>query len=214
MQNRMKRPADGGVASPSLKRRKASVLSVTSATPSNHPLRQTSFPPDESQAATPRSPSVDTASLVSGSHVSGAPKQRRKRRTKAEIAAEAAAREAGRSPSASVVGGKRAGTVVSGASGTAGGGRGGKRGMTEEQGEEEEDDSGPVIVKKNEQQRTEERIKEQKMRALLQRAMNPDQELRFHMLRGAKLQDATVRRVGRFIAPTLTSLPHALDAAR
>jgi transcription initiation factor TFIID subunit 11 len=194
MQNK-KRAADGIATPPAPKRRKASMLSVASGAGTAHPLRQTSFPPDEFQAATPfqlsaRSPSVDTASLVSGSLASGAPRARRKRRTKAEIAAQAAL-EVGKSPSASVVGGRRTGTVVSGIS--AGAGR--KRGGTEEQGEDEEDDSGPVIQKKNEEQRAQDRIKEQKMRALLTRAMNETQLHRFSILRITKLADATVKRV-------------------
>ncbi|KAM3069057.1 hypothetical protein ACMFMF_009023 [Clarireedia jacksonii] len=67
---------------PSIKRRKASMISVNSTT-SAHPLRQTSFPP-ESAVFTPnyeRSPSVDTMSLVSGS-VAGPGRKKRARSNK------------------------------------------------------------------------------------------------------------------------------------
>ena len=67
-----------------MKRRKASMMSSGS-TLSIHPLRQTSFPPDGSDAFSPedvRSPSVDTMSLVSGS-IAGAPvKKKRGRKPK------------------------------------------------------------------------------------------------------------------------------------
>ncbi|KAI0205209.1 transcription initiation factor TFIID-like protein [Astrocystis sublimbata] len=110
---------------PSLKRRKASTMSVASAG-SAHPLRQTSFPPDEALArgsrgyspSYQRSPSVDTMSLVSGSQVSAVPKKKRGRKSKVDLANEAAA-AAARDGTPSVVGG-RAGTVVSGVSGAAG----------------------------------------------------------------------------------------------
>ncbi|KAI1305619.1 histone-fold-containing protein [Xylaria venustula] len=108
---------------PSLKRRKASTMSVASAG-SAHPLRQTSFPPDEALArdyspSYRRSPSVDTMSLVSGSQVSAAPtKKKRGRKSKLDLANEAAA-AALREGTPSLVGG-RAATIVSNASGTLG----------------------------------------------------------------------------------------------
>ncbi|KAK5631126.1 hypothetical protein RRF57_006841 [Xylaria bambusicola] len=108
---------------PSLKRRKASTMSVASAG-SAHPLRQTSFPPDETLArdyspSYRRSPSVDTMSLVSGSQVSAAPaKKKRGRKSKIDLANEAAA-AALRDGTPSLVGG-RAATIVSNASGTLG----------------------------------------------------------------------------------------------
>ncbi|KAF2965836.1 hypothetical protein GQX73_g7714 [Xylaria multiplex] len=97
-------------------------MSVTSAG-SAHPLRQTSFPPDESPAqgyfpSHRRSPSVDTMSLVSGSQVSAVPKKKRGRKSKVELAHEAAA-AALRDGTPSLVGG-RAATIVSTASGTLG----------------------------------------------------------------------------------------------
>ncbi|KAI1138619.1 TAFII28-domain-containing protein [Hypoxylon sp. FL0543] len=111
--------ADLSVQPPAIKRRKASTMSIASAG-SAHPLRQTSFPPDESQQnfspTYNRSPSVDTMSLVSGSQVSGAPaKKKRGRKSKAERANEAAA-GAMRDGTPSVAGG-RAPTVLSIASG-------------------------------------------------------------------------------------------------
>ncbi|KAI0525384.1 histone-fold-containing protein [Xylaria bambusicola] len=108
---------------PSLKRRKASTMSIASAG-SAHPLRQTSFPPDETlgrdySPSYRRSPSVDTMSLVSGSQVSAAPaKKKRGRKSKIDLANEAAA-AALRDGTPSLVGG-RAATIVSNASGTLG----------------------------------------------------------------------------------------------
>ncbi len=66
MPSSKKRLSDGG-ATPSLKRRKPSAMSASSAT---HPLRQTSFPPDDDLLYGARSPSFDSVSLVSGSQVS------------------------------------------------------------------------------------------------------------------------------------------------
>ncbi|KAH9909588.1 histone-fold-containing protein [Xylariomycetidae sp. FL2044] len=110
--------ADLSIQPPSMKRRKASTMSVTSIG-SAHPLRQTSFPPDEASrnlAYSPsnrRSPSVDNISLVSGSQVSGAPvKKKRGRKSKAERAASAA-EAALRDGNDSMVGG-RAPSNVSG----------------------------------------------------------------------------------------------------
>src|SRR5438045_1563084 len=66
-----RRQSDMPSSSPAIKRRKASMLSTTSA--SSHPLRQTSFPP-ENNSRTPafsRSPSMDPMSIVSGSVAGG-----------------------------------------------------------------------------------------------------------------------------------------------
>ncbi|UZP41782.1 hypothetical protein NXS19_009598 [Fusarium pseudograminearum] len=110
-----KRSSGVDANAPPHKRRKPSNLSQASvaAAAANHPLRQTSFPP-EARSPYPRSPSVDAQSHVSGSAVSttasGAPKKKRGRKaknTKQDDSSEA---------TPSLVGG-RAPTAVSGQGG-------------------------------------------------------------------------------------------------
>jgi transcription initiation factor TFIID subunit 11 len=179
-----KRTADGGTA-PALKRRKASTMSATSNPPA-HPLRQTSFPPDESQ--TPydaRSPSVDSVSLVSGSQASAAvpPKKKRGRKSKVEKARE-------QTPS---VAGGIAATAISG---TSDGGRGSKSATGVGGGDntqEEEDDTVPTQTAQRTQ---EQQVEEQRMRAMLVNAFSPEQFERYENWRAANLPKAVVRRVG------------------
>ncbi|KAK0728801.1 hypothetical protein B0T26DRAFT_699369 [Lasiosphaeria miniovina] len=184
-----KRTADGAAA-PALKRRKASAISVASAN-STHPLRQTSFPPDD--LGTPygtRSPSVDldAMSLVSGSQVSaaGPPKKKRGRKSKADKARE-------QTPSA--VGG-RATTAMSGVSD--GGGRGGKSAAAGAGGgdEGEGDDDGPTEVAATADTLTKEQKEEEhRARGMLINAFSPDQFNRFENWRAGNLGKAGVRRV-------------------
>ncbi|KAI1767856.1 histone-fold-containing protein [Hypoxylon sp. FL1150] len=185
--------ADLSAQPPSIKRRKASTMSVAS-TGSAHPLRQTSFPPDESQAQAfspsfQRSPSIDNMSLVSGSQVSGAPaKKKRGRKSKAERASVAAA-EALRDGSPSVVGG-RAQTVVSGVSGTHGGGKdvdqdGGKEGEFEM----------PENMASVSAARTKEQIEEEKeLVAMVKSKMDQQQFHRYEVWRRSTLKPADVKR--------------------
>lgn len=194
MSTNKKRTSDGPGA-PSLKRRKASTLSTASgAAGSAHPLRQTSFPPDDSSAlfGGVRSPSVDvdTLSLVSGSQVSAAApiKKKRGRKSKAEKARE---------QTPSVVGG-RAATAVSGVSGEGGGGRGGKSVAGGAGGGEEGDgdDEGPTEVAATADVRTKEQKEEEhRMRGMLISALSEDQFYRFENWRAANLSKASVRRV-------------------
>jgi transcription initiation factor TFIID subunit 11 len=194
MSTNKKRTADGPGA-PALKRRKASTLSTASgAAGLAHPLRQTSFPPDDSSAlfgSGVRSPSVDvdTLSLVSGSQVSTAApiKKKRGRKSKAEKARE---------QTPSVVGG-RAATAVSGVSGE-GGGRGGKSVAGGAGGGEEGegDDEGPTEVAATADVRTKEQKEEEhRMRGMLISALSEDQFYRFENWRAANLSKASVRRV-------------------
>ncbi|KAH6623918.1 hTAFII28-like protein conserved region-domain-containing protein [Chaetomium tenue] len=195
MSTNKKRTSDGPGA-PSLKRRKASTLSTASgAAGLAHPLRQTSFPPDDSSAlfGGVRSPSVDvdTLSLVSGSQVSAAApiKKKRGRKSKAEKARE---------QTPSVVGG-RAATAVSGVSGEGGGGRGGKSvaGGAGGGGEEGDgDDEGPTEVAATADVRTKEQKEEEhRMRGMLISALSEDQFYRFENWRAANLSKASVRRL-------------------
>ena len=189
-----KRPADGSAAPPGLKRRKASAMSVNSLPGSAHPLRQTSFPPDD--AGTPfdaRSPSVDidAMSFVSGSQVSAAapPKKKRGRKSKAEKARE---------QTPSVVGG-RAPTAVSGV-GDGVGGRAGKSavGGAGAGGDDGEgDDDGPTEVAATTKTLTKEQKEEEhRARNMLINSFNSEQFDRFENWRAANLGKASVRRVG------------------
>ncbi|KXX75604.1 Transcription initiation factor TFIID subunit 11 [Madurella mycetomatis] len=184
-----KRTAEGGSGAPALKRRKASAISIASAPASAHPLRQTSFPPDD--AATPfgaRSPSVDVdaVSLVSGSQVSAAApvKKKRGRKSKAEKARE---------QTPSVVGG-RALTAVSGASDT--GGRGTKSATGGAGGgadEGEGDDDGPTEVAAMADSRTQEQKEEEhRVRGMLISAFSEQQFHRYENWRAANLSKASL----------------------
>ncbi|KAI1360288.1 histone-fold-containing protein [Xylaria arbuscula] len=180
---------------PSLKRRKASTMSIASAG-SAHPLRQTSFPPDENLArdyspSYRRSPSVDTMSLVSGSQVSAAPaKKKRGRKSKVDLANEAAA-AALREGTPSLVGG-RAATIVSNASGTLG-----KDGDVE--GGRDGDNDGSFELPENmasrSAARTKEQIEEEKeLVALLKSQMDEVQFDRYEVWHRQSIKPQDVKR--------------------
>jgi transcription initiation factor TFIID subunit 11 len=180
-----------GAQPPSLKRRKASTLSVASAT-SAHPLRQTSFPP-EGQSPFPRSPSADTMSHVSGSQVSGAAGPiKKKRGRKAKNAGGGGAGGGGRAGSdskeqtPSLVGG-RANTNTSGANG-----------VDKEAGvgEEEDEADGPLELVDATVRTQEQKQEEIRLRAMLVEAMDTEQLNRYEVWRASKLSDAVVKRVG------------------
>ncbi|KAI0139394.1 TAFII28-domain-containing protein [Hypoxylon sp. NC0597] len=183
--------ADLSVQPPSIKRRKASTMSITSVG-SAHPLRQTTYPPGESQQdfspSYNRSPSMDTMSLVSGSQVSGAPaKKKRGRKSKAERASEAAA-EAMRDGTPSVVGG-RAPTVLS----TASGNNAGKD--VEGDTRKEEEFEIPENMASMSAARTKEQIEEDKeLQALLKSQMTPEQFSRYEVWHRQTLKNADVKR--------------------
>ncbi|KAK4153642.1 hTAFII28-like protein conserved region-domain-containing protein [Chaetomidium leptoderma] len=192
MSTNKKRTAEGAAA-PALKRRKASAISTSSGPASAHPLRQTSFPPDDAGTLYGvRSPSVDVdaMSLVSGSQVSAAApiKKKRGRKSKAEKARE---------QTPSVVGG-RAATAISGAS-DGGGGRGTKSAAGGAGGggdEGEGDDEGPTEVAATADVRTKEQKEEEhRMRGMLISALSEDQFYRFENWRAANLSKASVRRL-------------------
>ncbi|TPX08671.1 uncharacterized protein E0L32_009860 [Thyridium curvatum] len=180
-----KRSAADGSTTPANKRRKASIMSAGSA----HPLRQTSFPPDE--AGTPfsaRSPSVDveTASLVSASasqlSAAGRPKKKRGRKSKAEKARE-------QTPS---VAGGRAPTAVSGTSGPRSNVGAGNEAAEDD---EAEGDMQEHMAKNNATRTEEERKEEKRLRAMLASAMDLDQFERFSAWRAAKLPDSVIKRL-------------------
>ncbi|KAI1776272.1 histone-fold-containing protein [Hypoxylon cercidicola] len=184
--------ADLSTQLPSLKRRKASTMSMAS-TGSAHPLRQTSFPPDELQSQTfspsyQRSPSIDTMSLVSGSQVSGAPmKKKRGRKSKAERASVAAA-EALRDGSPSVVGG-RAPTVLSNVSGAQAG-----KDADQDGGKEGEFEM-PENMASVSAARTKEQIEEEKeLYAMVKSQMDTQQFHRYEVWRRSTLKPADVKK--------------------
>lgn len=168
-----------------------SVTSVGSA----HPLRQTSFPPDESPFAA-RSPSVgfdnDNVSMVSGSAVSvSAPaKKKRGRKSKADKAREAAEKEG--TPSA--VGGR----AMTAASGRSGAGRGAASAVGDDGADDEEEDDKDIKTKMGVAQferSREEREEEKKLRFMLVQQMDRDQTERYEMWHAAKLTESVVKRV-------------------
>ncbi|KAH7264515.1 hypothetical protein B0J15DRAFT_271501 [Fusarium solani] len=174
-----KRSSTLDVNNPS-KRRKPSNLSQTSnsAAAVNHPLRQTSFPP-EARSPYPRSPSIDGSSHVSGSAVSvtasGAPKKKRGR--KAKNAKQDEARE----QTPSLVGG-RAPTAVSGQGG--------------DKEDDDEDDEKAEMALEDVVARTQEQKQEEiRLRAMLVEAFDSQQYNRYELWRAAKLADSVVKRV-------------------
>ena len=186
----------------------------TASTGSAHPLRQTSFPPED--IGGPRSPSVDidAMSIVSGSQVSavgstaGLPaKKKRGRKSKADKAREA------RDQTPSLIngrlgtggaagGGGGGGSVASGAGGGAAdsrsttGGQGGGGGGGGDQAEDDDDENDVVHMSITSTRRSEAQTAEEKrLRAMLTRCMDTDQFDRFGNWRAAKLPDQVVRRV-------------------
>ncbi|OLN88988.1 Transcription initiation factor TFIID subunit 11 [Colletotrichum chlorophyti] len=173
-----KKRASDGASQPSVKRRKASTLSVTSA--AAHPLRQTSFPP-EAGSPFARSPSADTMSVVSGSQVSAPPKKKRGRKPKNQTNVET------REQTPSLVGG-RAPTTVS-VTGTGAEGQ-------EEGANDDDDDNDMQMALVDATARTQEQKQEEiRLRAMLVESFDPDQYDRFEAWRAAKLTESVVKRV-------------------
>ncbi|KAI4596821.1 hypothetical protein KJ359_005164 [Pestalotiopsis sp. 9143b] len=183
---------DLGSNNPSMKRRKTSIMSATSAA-SAHPLRQTSFPPEESKGQySPnyrRSPSVDNMSLVSGSQVSAAPKKKRGRKSKAERAREAA-EEAARGGTPSAVNGA-APSVISNASGA-------NKAAADDDGDNGEGPGGyevPENMASRAAARSKEEIKEEeRLRALLKQKMDDNQFHRYEVWHQSKIQIGNIRK--------------------
>jgi transcription initiation factor TFIID subunit 11 len=152
------------------------MLSVTST--ASHPLRQTSFPPESStqDQQSSRAPSVESASLVSGT--SGT-RRKRARKSKGKVDDET-----------SIIGG-RTKSVVSGVSGR--GRRGASREATAE--EDEDEDGGGETAVAIEARTDEEATKEKQMKAMLFAVFDPEQFDRYEAWRASKLADSVVRRV-------------------
>ena len=164
---------------PSVKRRKPSTMSQSSATV--HPLRQSSFPP-EGRSPFPRSPSVDAGSHVSGSVVSltasGAPKKKRGRKAKN-------ARGDGSAEQTPSLAGGRAGTTASG-----------QPGEKDDEDDEDDDEKAEMAVEDAGAGRTQEQKQEEiRLRAMLVEAFDKDQYDRYELWRAAKLSDAVTKRV-------------------
>lgn len=158
-----------GAPPSTLKRRKASTLSISSS--SAHPLRQTSFPPEAADGR--RSPSVDDASVVSGSAVSAPAKKKRGRKAKG---AEASSKEA--TPSLVGSTSRRAGSPTD---------------KEKEQQEEEDEDANAMQMEnaQSEEQKNEER----RLRGVLAQALDRVQYDRYEKWRAVRIPEAPVRRV-------------------
>lgn len=199
----LKRAAGDGPLTPALKRRKASIMSVASAT-TTHPLRQTSFPPEDNENLfTARSPSadMDNASFVSGSlSATAAPvKKRRGRKPKAEKLREQTPSLAGgrATTAASSAGGAKSNSVVHG-----------DAGAEEDDGDGDVPDSGAAAAKRTDEERKEEK----RLRAALVACMDFDQYERISTWRAAKLPDAVIRRVWHASNPLPSSRPLRLTS--
>lgn len=150
-----------------LKRRKASTLSISST--SAHPLRQTSFPPEAADDR--RSPSVDDASVVSGSAASAPAKKKRGRKAKGT---EPSSKE----ETPSLVGGKGGGTP----------------GDKEKEQEEDDDDDANAMQMEGAQSE-EQKNEERRLRGVLAQALDRVQYDRYEKWRGVRIPEAPVRRV-------------------
>lgn len=148
----------------------------------NHPLRQTSFPPPESNTNAVRSPSVDASSHVSGSQVSGYTasgtlKKKRGRKPKNQKAADAEA-------TPSLAGGSKAPTSVNGATGD-----------KDLEDDDEEDDQAEMAVEGAGAMTEAQIAEEHRVRAMLVDSFDPDQLIRYENWRAARLTEAVVKRV-------------------
>ncbi|KAH8654030.1 hTAFII28-like protein conserved region-domain-containing protein [Tricladium varicosporioides] len=170
-----RRQSDMPSSAPAIKRRKASMLSTTSAS-SAHPLRQTSFPPENAQTPNySRSPSADT--MVSGSAV-GPTKKKRGRKSKTAKDDDAS------------IAGEKSQSIVSGPSGRK------RRASQEPNGEDDDDDEGgDTTVIASTGKTTEEQQQELEHRAMLVGSFDSDQMLRYEGYRSVRLPDATTRRI-------------------
>ncbi|KAI9898631.1 hypothetical protein N3K66_006991 [Trichothecium roseum] len=197
-----KRPANADTTpGPSSKRRKPSLAGSVS---SNHPLRQTSFPP-EARSSMARSPSVDATSHVSGSVASGvtaggASKKRRGRKSKGTKLGDDAAAATTSAP------GEKTPSLVGGKAPTAVSGQGGDK-----DGEEDEDDNAEMALEDVVARTQEQKAEEIRLRAMFFSVLDADQEKRYGNWRAAKLPDAVVKRVVN--ATVSQSVPQMVSTA-
>lgn len=167
-----KRPSDVPASAPIIKKRKSSIASIS--TSFSHPLRQTSFPPEAAYGDGTRSPSVDTASLVSGSVATAPVKGKRGRKPKNK--------------------GEDASNVSTKAGGTNTGG-GKDKGRKADEEEDDEDEGVDNMAVTTVARTNEEKEKEKQHRALLVSAFDDAQFSRYEVWRSSRLPDAVVRRV-------------------
>ncbi|KAI9829691.1 MAG: hypothetical protein M1819_006062 [Sarea resinae] len=191
--NPKKRPSLSTAPSGTTKRRKASAAtSIGSA----HPLRQTSFPPEESlrsgAGALTRSPSVESsvAGSIGGVREADAErgKGKKRRRSGGRSTADTRSVKSGRTGAASVksAGGASGGKGETGTTGGAGG---------EDDGEDDEEDGGGVdAVLEGGGEKVDEAYEKYKLSVLME-AMNDDQVDRYTLFRRARLRKETVRKI-------------------
>ena len=169
------------------KRRKGGAGSITgSATSSAHPLRQTSFPPEEGQDNGLRSPSVesDVTGVTGGQSAvtagGGVGKKRRGRGKKGkEREGTGSVRSGGR-----IVDGQPRGS-------------GGSHAAAED--EEEEDDDDALDGGEPGEESSIDKAAERKNISVLVDAFNDDQEARYTMYRRIKLKKETVRKISNYV---------------
>ncbi|CAG8960235.1 hypothetical protein HYFRA_00012754 [Hymenoscyphus fraxineus] len=183
-----RRQSDMPSSAPSMKRRKASMISTTS-TSSAHPLRQTSFPPEQSSRspAFSRSPSADT--MVSSS-VAGSSRPKKKKPSKKS--------KGGANDESSVVDGK---------SGTPAPAAGKKRRASNASLDDEEEGGGGshTMALELTSGTKEEKARELEHRALLVRSLDPEQFRRYEAWRACRWPDAVIRRI---VNQTLSQSSH------
>lgn len=159
-----RRQTDMPTSAPSIKRRKAS-------SSLSHPLRQTSFPPE--QLLRPdretRSPSMDTMSMVSGSAVGT-----KKRKRKSQINEDTSSAIGRGTKSADGTDKRRAGS----------------RELTVEEDDEVEEMAVSMVARTQE-----ERVKESEQRNMLVRNLDRNQFERYEAWRASRLAESVVRRV-------------------
>ncbi|KAL6722199.1 hypothetical protein ACLMJK_001306 [Lecanora helva] len=156
---------------PNIKRQKRASVHSNASALSAHPLRQTSFPPEESALDTgARSPSVDseltgiTGSKSGVTHQTGKKRGRKKK-------VEGSVRSAGREKTAEAA---REGTADA------------------PEDEDDDDDGGEAMMGEGEAVDAEAEVKKM---AVLMGAFNAEQTDRYTMLRRAKLKKETVRKI-------------------
>ena len=190
--NPKKRPSLHLSSNPAKRRKQTG--SMHSIPASAHPLRQTSFPPEEGSESALRSPSVESdltaatgnQSAVTGGGGGGETGKKRGRKKK------------NRNVSGSVrSGGNRAPTDGGGGGGQ--GRRGGRRATSEvhdEEDDEDDDDHGADLTASGGVAGNDiDRDAERKNLAVLVDAFNPDQADRYEMYRRVKLRKEVVRRI-------------------
>ncbi|KAL8922776.1 MAG: hypothetical protein Q9172_003410 [Xanthocarpia lactea] len=163
---------------PAAKRRKPTNNSQNSTPATSHPLRQTSFPPEESAFDTgERSPSVDseaTGHQTIMTSATGKPRPKKRGRKR-------------KSDDATIVSGGRTAAAADVASAI---------GQPADEPEDDDDDADAEVMGDQEKQRREQQKQKEKADlSVLVDHFNPDQSARYEMMRRVKLRKETVRRI-------------------